>query len=98
MKDGHGATSVLQNEKMNKHSALYLMGAIQKVIKERFNYNAKATKIGLKNTVIEVPMADSGFDFQFMEDFIKVVEKLVIKDVVLWADKKIEATKKVIEN
>ena len=31
-----------------------------------------------------------------MEDFIKVVEKLVIKDVVIWADKKIEATKQVV--
>lgn len=96
LKDGHGATSVLQNKKMNKHSALYLMGAIQKVIKERFNYNAKATKIGLKNTIIEVPMADSEIDFRFMEDFINVVEKLVIKDVVIWADKKIEATKQVV--
>jgi len=31
-----------------------------------------------------------------MENFIKAIEKLVIKDVVLWANKKIEATKKVI--
>lgn len=96
LKDGHGATSVLQNKNMNKHSALYLMGTIQKVIKDRFNYNAKATKIGLKNTLIEVPLKDGTYDFQFMEDFIRVVEKLVIKDVVIWADKKIQATKQVI--
>lgn len=37
----------------------------------------------------------NNIDYQFMEDFIKVVEKLVIKDVVIWAEKKIEATKQV---
>jgi len=31
-----------------------------------------------------------------MENFIKAIEKLVIKDVVQWTDKKIEATKKVV--
>lgn len=31
-----------------------------------------------------------------METFIKAVEKLVIKDVVLYADSKIKATKEVV--
>ncbi len=82
---------------MNLQIALYFMGAIRKVILERFNYNAKATKIGLKNTVIELPMINDDIDYKFMEDFIKVIQKLVIKDVVLWADKKIETTKNVVK-
>lgn len=36
---------------------------------------------------------ENKIDYKFMEDFIKVVEKLVIKDVVLWVDEKIKATK-----
>ena len=32
-----------------------------------------------------------------METFIKAVEKLVIKDVVLYADRKIKATKNVVK-
>ena len=28
-----------------------------------------------------------------MSDFIRVIEKLVIKEIVIWADKKVEATK-----
>ncbi|MDC4244074.1 restriction endonuclease subunit S [Clostridium perfringens] len=89
LKDGHGATSVLQNKNMTCKSALYFMGAIKKVIEERFDYNSKATKIGLKNTIIELPIYDKGVDYKFMEDFITVVEKLVIKEVMLWYDKKI---------
>lgn len=53
--------------------------------------------VKVKNEKIILPTNDSGeIDYDFMQNFIKAIEKLVIKDVVLWADKKIEATKNVI--
>lgn len=96
LKDGHGATSVLQSEKLNKYTAFYLMTAIKKVIEKRFNYNAKATKIGLKETEIQLPIQNGQIDYTFMSDLIRAVEKLVIKDLVIWADKKIAATKEIV--
>ena len=39
---------------------------------------------------------DGKIDFVFMEIFISAIKKLAIKDVVLYNDKKIEATKTVI--
>ena len=57
------------------------------------NYPKKET---LKNDKILLPTLGDEIDYEFMNDFIKAIEKLVIKDVVLWADKKIEATKNVI--
>ena len=57
------------------------------------NYPKKET---LKNDKILLPTLGDEIDYKFMNDFIKAIEKLVIKDVVLWADKKIEATKNVI--
>lgn len=96
LKDGHGATSVLQSEKFDKYTAFYLMTAIKKVIEKRFNYNAKATKIGLKETEIQLPIQNGQIDYTFMSDFIRAVEKLVIKDLVIWADKKIATTKEVV--
>lgn len=97
LKDGHGATSVLQSEKLNRYTAFYLMTATKKVIEKRFNYNAKATKIGLKETVIQLPIRNGEIDYKFMSDFIRAVEKLVIKDLVIWADKKITATKEIVD-
>lgn len=97
LKDGHGATSVLQSEKLNRYTAFYLMTATKKVIEKRFNYNAKATKIGLKETEIQLPILNGEIDYEFMSDFIRVVEKLVIKDLVIWADKKITATKEIVD-
>ena len=48
-------------------------------------------------TKILLPISEDGeINYKFIKDFIKAIEKLVIKDIVLWADKKIEATKKVV--
>lgn len=51
----------------------------------------------LENIEVEMPIQNEKLDISFMEDFIKVVEKLVIKDIVIWTDKKIEATKQVAD-
>lgn len=45
-----------------------------------------------------LPVTKTGeIDFDFMETFISAVQKLVIKDVVLYADKKIAAAKEAIK-
>ena len=93
LKDGHGATSVLQSEKLNKLNALYFMSSIKKVILSKYSYNAKATKIELKNTLISLPSSQGVPLYAYMEVFIKAVQKLVIKEVVEYADRKIAATR-----
>ena len=96
LKDGHGATSVLQSEKLNKLNALYFMSSIKKVILSKYSYNAKATKIELKNTLITLPSTQGVPLYAYMEVFIKAVQKLVIKEVVEYADRKIAATREVV--
>ena len=89
LKDGHGATSVLQSEKVNELNAHFLISAIKKVITKKFAYNNKATKIALKSTEISLPIkADNTPDYDFMELIISATQKLVIKDVVQYADAK----------
>jgi len=83
LKDGHGATSVLQAIFLNKLNALFIMSSIKKVILERFSYNAKATKIGLKNTIIQLPVTDGGTpNFTYMEAYVKAQQKLIIASVI----------------
>lgn len=97
LKDGHGATSVLQSENLNKITAQFFMSSIKKVILQKYSYNAKATKIELKNTEINLPVkSDNIPDYKYMSLVISAIQKLVIKDVVLYADQKIAATKSVI--
>ena len=75
LKDGHGATSVLQCDKLNRINQMFIIASIDKVIKSKYSYNNKATKIELKNTVISLPIKNGKIDFEFMESFIAVLEK-----------------------
>ena len=53
----------------------------------------------VKNKHIKLPVNSyDEIDFEYMKKFIQAIKKLVIKDVVLYADKKIKVTKKVVEN
>ncbi|MED1789226.1 restriction endonuclease subunit S [Brevibacillus laterosporus] len=74
LKDGHGATSVLQSERLNKFNQKFIIASIDKVIKSKYSYNKKATKIELKNTIITLPTKNSEIDFEFMESFIVELE------------------------
>lgn len=58
-------------------------------------YNVRPTKETLKEDVIKLPTKDGKIDFEFMETFISAIQKLVIKDVVIYANRKINATKSV---
>ncbi len=68
---------------LNKNQKIY-QGGLVRDFENLFN-----------ETTLLLPIKDGEIYYEFMENFIKAIEKLVIKDVVLWADKKIEATKKV---
>ena len=74
LKDGHGATSVLQSEKLNKTNQMFIIGAIERVIKTKYSYNNKATKIELKNSIINLPIKNGKIDYEFMESFIAELE------------------------
>lgn len=82
LKDGHGATSVLQSEFLNEKIALYLMTSIKKVITKKFSYNEKATKIALKNTYIQLPVnAKEEIDYKYMERYISELEEERISEL-----------------
>ncbi|MGP1359211.1 restriction endonuclease subunit S [Campylobacter sp.] len=80
----------------HKELLLFFATSMQKSIKYKFGYENKAGWNKVKNEFIFIPTLNDKIDYEFMENFIKAIEKLVIKNVVLWADKKIEATKKVV--
>ena len=52
----------------------------------------------VKGKYIRLPEKDGKIDFDFMETFISAIKKVAIKDVVLYSDKKIAATKTVISS
>lgn len=94
--DDHVA--VVHTENLPKHTAIYVATAIHKVANAgQFSYARNFYAKDADELNILLPVFNGEICYEFMNDFIKAIEKLVIKDVVLWADKKIEATKKVID-
>ncbi len=51
-----------------------------------------------KEKIILLPEKNGEIDFDFMDKFIIIAEKLIIKDVVEYTDKKINATKRIVNN
>ncbi len=77
-----------------KNAKLYIATLIQKLGYGGFNgYPRKET---LKDDKIKLPTKNGEIDFDFMRVFIKAVEKEVIKGVVLWSEKRLNATKQII--
>lgn len=50
----------------------------------------------VKNKHIKLPTINGEINFEFMDNFISAMKKLAIKDVVLYSDRKIAATKSVV--
>lgn len=97
LKDGHGATSVLQSENLNKMTAQFFMGSIKKVILQKYTYNSKATKIELKNSDINLPVKpDHTPDYDYMTLVISGMQKVVIKNVVDYLDLRLEKSGEVV--
>lgn len=85
-------------ENFNKYIAFYFISLFnanrQKYLKD---FVVKNFEKDFTNTSISLPINSSGeIDFTFMETFIKAVEKEAIKSVVLWSEKRLNATKQVI--
>ena len=50
----------------------------------------------LKNKYIQLPIKNDKHDYEIMNTLISAIQKLLIKDVVLYTDRKIASTKNVI--
>lgn len=81
-------------DNVNENVLLYFTKCIEKLTKERFSYEKKATWDRIKKCYISIPTKKDGSpDFDYMDHYIRAIKKIVIADVVKYKDKVIEATK-----
>ena len=63
-----------------------------------YDYAHKFNREAMNSTVLSLPITSSDeIDFDFMKAFISAVQKLVIKDVVQYTDKRIAATAQMVK-
>ena len=97
LSDAYAIRWIFNGVKLLPNQYLFAVQCINKVT-DLSIYSYK-NKLGgwnvVKNKYIQLPIKNDKPDFEIMETFISAIQKLVVKDVVLYADRRIAATKTV---
>jgi len=94
---GDDHIAVVHTENLPKFSSLFVTTAIHKSSHAgQFDYSRNFYATDADELNISLPILDNKPDYKLMQTFISAIQKLVIKDVVLYADEKIATSKEVV--
>ncbi|WP_229238471.1 restriction endonuclease subunit S [Campylobacter volucris] len=96
--DSHNLALYLKNNVSTKNNSLYLATCIRSSLKYKYSWGNSISKTKIYKDKILVPIKNGKIDFEFMENFISAIEKLVIKDIVKYAKKNKEIINQIIKN
>jgi len=82
----------------SEKTMLFLTSSMSKLITGKFDFGNKLRSSQSLDFKIQLPIQNNKPNYELMETFINAIQKLVIKEVVLYADRKIEATKLATQN
>lgn len=85
------------NVQYSKETMLFFTTSMERALFGKYSYGKKLRSSQSLDSKMKLPTKDGKIDFEFMETLISAIQKLVIKDVVKWADRKIELTKQVTQ-
>ncbi|CAK1251919.1 Restriction endonuclease S subunit (HsdS) [Fructobacillus cardui] len=95
-------TGAYWNEKVSvdKMTMLFYTASINKSLYGIYDYGRKLRSTRAKSLVIQLPkkIESREPDYRLMSIYIRAIEKLVIRGVVNWKDKQIEATRDVVNS
>gem|GEM_PF-99475 len=80
----------------SKEMMLFCTASMERSLLGKFSYGQKLRSSQSLNFEMKLPTQYDQPDYEKMETFISAIQKLVIKDVVQYADQKIAATQKVV--
>ncbi len=83
-------------EHRTKRKQLYLTTCIDKSLRHRYSWGDSISNKKIQTDKVTLPTNSDKPDYTQMETFIRAIEKLVIRDVVLYADRELAATQQVI--
>jgi hypothetical protein len=96
--DSHNLILNLQKNVKSKSKYLYLATCINKSLGHKYSWGDSISNKKIQTDLVSLPTTNKQPDYKTMEILISAIQKLVIKDVVLYANKKIDTTKKVVND
>lgn len=81
----------------SKESMLFFATAMKKSLHGKYSYGKKLRSSQSFNFKMKLPSNNNEIDFDIMDKLIFAIKKIVIKDVIKYSDKKINATKGIVE-
>jgi hypothetical protein len=91
--------AVVDTKDFAKFATIFVTAAIHRASNNgQFNYSRNFYAKDADELNILLPIKNGQPNYSIMETFISAIQKLVIKDVVLYANKKIAATKMVVQS
>lgn len=92
-------TGVYWSDEKNysKETMLFFATSMEKSIFGKFDFGKKLRSSQSLNFKIHLPLNNNQPNYTQMETFISAIQKLVIKDVVLYSEQKISTTKNVVD-
>jgi len=94
--DSHNLVLYLKDEeKRSQLNQLYLATCINKSLGNKYSWGDSISNRKIQIDKVSLPTNDHQPNYELMETFISAIQKLVIKEVVLYTDRKIAATKTV---
>ena len=96
---GDDHIAVVHTENLPKYASIFVTTAIHKSSHNgQFDYGHNFYAKDADALDIQLPTKDGKPDYDTMTALISAVQKLVIKDVVLYADRKIEGTRQILKS
>lgn len=77
----------------DKSAMLFFASVMSKAIAGKFSYGKKLRSSQSLELKMMLPIRNDEIDYAFMQTFISAIQKLVIKDVVAYSDRKMATTK-----
>lgn len=95
--DSHNLVLYLKKKDFEQQNILlYLVACVNRSLRHKYSWGDSISNKKIKSDVLMLPVNKNEPNYELMATLISAVKKLVIKDVVNYADKKIALTKEVI--
>jgi len=91
LNDSHNLALYLKNEEIrNKLNQLYLATCINKSLGHKYSWGDSISNRKIQKDKVSLPVKNEKPDLSMLETLISAIQKLVIKDIVLYVDKKLK--------